>query len=52
MGELVNHVNPLGLTFGIYTDSGTRTCGKRPGSFGHETADAELFVRNLSISVS
>jgi hypothetical protein len=45
MAELVNHVHSLGLKFGIYTDVGTRTCGKRPGSFGHETADAELFVR-------
>jgi alpha-galactosidase len=49
MGELVNHVHSLGLKFGIYTDVGTKTCGKRPGSYGHETEDAELFVRNLSL---
>lgn len=44
MPVLIEHVHSLGLRFGIYTDVGWETCAKRPGSEGHETADAELFA--------
>lgn len=44
MSKLVADVHDLGLKFGIYTDVGYKTCGKRAGSLGHETQDAEQFA--------
>jgi len=37
---LADHVHSLGLKFGIYSDAGSMTCAKRPGSLGHEYQDA------------
>ena len=37
---LVDYVHSLGLKFGIYSDAGSKTCAKRPGSLGHEYQDA------------
>jgi alpha-galactosidase len=37
---LADYVHSKGLRFGIYSDAGTMTCAKRPGSRGHEFQDA------------
>jgi len=37
---LADYVHSKGLKFGIYSDAGTMTCAKRPGSRGHEFQDA------------
>jgi alpha-galactosidase len=37
---LADYVHSKGLKFGIYSDAGTLTCAKRPGSRGHEFQDA------------
>ena len=33
-----------GLKFGIYSDAGTKTVAKRPGSKGHEETDARTYA--------
>ncbi len=37
---LADYVHSKGLKFGIYSDAGTMTCAKRPGTRGHEYQDA------------
>jgi len=37
---LADYVHSLGLTFGIYSDAGSKTCAGRPGGLGHEYQDA------------
>jgi alpha-galactosidase len=37
---LAGYVHSRGLKFGIYSDAGSMTCAKRPGSLGHEYQDA------------
>ena len=37
---LADYIHSKGLLFGIYSDAGTKTCGGRPGSRGHEYQDA------------
>jgi len=41
---VADYVHSLGLKLGIYEDAGTSTCAHLPGSFGHETQDAETFA--------
>ena len=41
---LAEYVHSKGLKFGIYTDAGTQTCGRKPGSFGYEAKDAQTFA--------
>jgi alpha-galactosidase len=41
---LADYVHSKGLKFGIYTDAGTMTCAKRPGSIGHEYQDARQYA--------
>jgi alpha-galactosidase len=41
---LADYVHSKGLKFGIYSDAGTLTCGDRPGSYGYEKQDAQLFA--------
>jgi alpha-galactosidase len=41
---LADYVHSKGLKFGIYTDAGTKTCGGRPGSIGHEYQDAKQYA--------
>jgi len=36
MKNLSDYVHSLGLKLGIYSDAGTLTCAKYPGSLGHE----------------
>ena len=41
---LADYVHGKGLAFGIYTDAGTKTCQKRPGTLGHEEQDARTYA--------
>jgi alpha-galactosidase len=41
---VADYVHSKGLKFGIYTDAGTMTCAKRPGSIGHEYQDARQYA--------
>jgi alpha-galactosidase len=43
--RVADHVHSLGLQFGIYSDAGSKTCGGRPGSRGHEYQDALTYAR-------
>jgi len=42
---LSDYIHARGLKFGIYSDAGRMTCGKRPGSQGHEYQDAIQYAR-------
>ncbi len=42
---LADYIHDRGLKFGIYSDAGTKTCGGRPGSQGHEYQDALQYAR-------
>lgn len=42
---LADYVHGKGLKFGIYSDSGTKTCAGRPGGQGHEYQDALQYAR-------
>jgi alpha-galactosidase len=42
---LVEYVHSKGLKFGIYTDVGHSTCAKCPGTWGHETIDAQTYAK-------
>ena len=44
MKALADYVHGKGLKLGIYTDAGTLTCQKRPGSFNHEFQDAKTYA--------
>jgi alpha-galactosidase len=44
IGALAEYVHSKGLKFGIYSDAGTKTCAKRPGSIGHEYQDAQQYA--------
>jgi alpha-galactosidase len=39
-----DYVHSKGLKLGIYEDGGIKTCAGKPGSLGHEQADAKLFA--------
>jgi alpha-galactosidase len=41
---LADYVHGKGLLLGIYSDAGTKTCGGRPGSRGHEYRDARQYA--------
>jgi alpha-galactosidase len=44
MKALADYVHSQGLKFGIYSDAGTGTCQKRPGSRGYEALDAKTYA--------
>ena len=44
MKALGDYVHSKGLKFGIYSDAGTGTCQKRPGSRGYEFQDARQYA--------
>ena len=44
MKALADYVHSKGLKFGIYSDAGSKTCGGRPGSRGHEYQDALTYA--------
>ncbi|QRV89573.1 hypothetical protein RhiJN_17591 [Ceratobasidium sp. AG-Ba] len=39
-----SYVHSLGLSIGIYSDAGTKTCAGYPGSLGYETIDAQTWA--------
>jgi alpha-galactosidase len=41
---LADYVHSKGLKFGLYSDAGTATCQKRPGSKGFEDKDARQYA--------
>ncbi len=41
---LADYIHAKGLKFGIYSDSGVKTCGGRPGSRGYEFQDARTYA--------
>lgn len=45
MKALADYVHAKGLKIGIYSDAGRKTCGGRPGSFGHEYQDALQYAK-------
>jgi alpha-galactosidase len=44
MKALATAIHAKGLKFGIYSDAGTLTCAKRPGSKDHEAQDAKTYA--------
>ena len=44
MKALADYVHSRGLKFGLYSDAGTLTCQKRPGSRGYEFQDARQYA--------
>jgi len=44
MKALADYVHSKGLKFGLYSDAGTATCQKRPGSRGFEEKDATQYA--------
>jgi len=44
MKALADYVHSKGLRFGLYSDAGTLTCQKRPGSRGYEFQDARQYA--------
>lgn len=42
---LADYIHSKGLKIGIYSDAGRKTCGGRPGSFGHEYQDALQYAK-------
>ena len=44
MKALADYVHSKGLKLGIYTDAGSMTCQKRPGSFEHEAQDIKTYA--------
>jgi alpha-galactosidase len=44
MKALADYIHAQGLKFGLYSDAGTATCQRRPGSKGHEAIDAATYA--------
>ncbi|KAF2136870.1 glycoside hydrolase family 27 protein [Aplosporella prunicola CBS 121167] len=44
MLHVANQLHALGLKFGMYSSAGAYTCGRYPGSLGHEELDAQTFA--------
>jgi alpha-galactosidase len=44
MKALADYIHSKGLKFGLYSDAGTMTCQKRPGSRGYEFQDARQYA--------
>jgi alpha-galactosidase len=44
MKALADYVHSKGLKFGVYSDAGTLTCQRRPGSRGYEYQDARQYA--------
>ena len=45
MKALADYVHSKGLKLGIYSDAGSKTCGGKPGSRGHEYQDALTYAQ-------
>jgi alpha-galactosidase len=44
MKALADYIHDRGLKFGLYSDAGSKTCARRPGSRGHEYQDARQYA--------
>jgi alpha-galactosidase len=44
IAPIAEYLHARGLKLGMYSDAGTMTCGRQPGSFGFEQQDAETFA--------
>lgn len=44
MKAVADEIHALGLKFGMYSDAGSLTCAKYPGSLGFEEHDAQTFA--------
>ncbi|HEX3249868.1 MAG TPA: alpha-galactosidase [Pyrinomonadaceae bacterium] len=44
MKAVADYIHSKGLKFGLYSDAGTLTCQKRPGSRGYEFQDARQYA--------
>eukprot|EP00117_Sycon_ciliatum_P026916 scpid81457/ scgid21980/ Alpha-galactosidase; Alpha-D-galactoside galactohydrolase; Melibiase len=44
MKALGDYIHSKGLKYGIYSDSGSKTCAGRPGSLGFEEIDAKTYA--------
>ncbi|CAF0787554.1 unnamed protein product [Adineta steineri] len=44
ISPLVDYIHSKKLKFGLYSDSGFKTCDSRPGSLGYETKDANTYA--------
>ncbi|KAF5828409.1 glycoside hydrolase superfamily [Dunaliella salina] len=44
MKALADYVHSKGLLFGLYSDTGEKTCEGYPGSWGHEQQDANTYA--------
>eukprot|EP01117_Protostelium_nocturnum_P015908 TRINITY_DN6201_c0_g2_i1.p2 TRINITY_DN6201_c0_g2~~TRINITY_DN6201_c0_g2_i1.p2 ORF type:complete len:417 (-),score=126.61 TRINITY_DN6201_c0_g2_i1:2071-3231(-) len=44
MKALADYAHSKGLKFGLYSDSGLKTCQRRPGSLGYEQLDARSYA--------
>ena len=44
IAPLASFAHAQGLKFGVYSDSGYKTCAGRPGSLNHETSDANAYA--------
>jgi alpha-galactosidase len=44
MKALGEYIHSKGLKFGLYTCAGSKTCGKKPGSEGHEKQDMTTYA--------
>lgn len=45
MASLADYVHSRGLLFGLYSDAGISTCAGRPGSYGYEVIDANVYAQ-------
>jgi alpha-galactosidase len=44
IASLADYAHARGLKLGIYSDSGSKTCAGRPGSYGYEEIDAKTWA--------
>lgn len=42
---MIDYIHSKGLLFGLYSDSGNKTCAGRPGSLSYETQDAQTYAK-------
>ena len=49
IGAMCSCWHSLGLSFGVYSDAGTSTCGGAAGSLGYETIDAASYAFDWQI---
>ena len=43
--RMIDYIHSKDLLFGLYSDSGNKTCAGRPGSLSYETQDAQSYAK-------